>query len=44
MAKIIKPGISEQASAEADRKVKETVEGILDDIRTHGDVAVRPTS
>jgi len=44
MAKIIKPGINEQASAEADRKVKETVEDILDDIRTHGDVAVRELS
>ncbi len=44
MAKIIKPGMSEQASAEVDRKVKETVEGILDDIRKHGDVAVRELS
>ena len=44
MATIIKRGISEQASAEAEQKVKETVEGILDDIRARGDIAVRELS
>ena len=44
MAIIIKRGISEQASAEAEQKVKETVEGILDDIRARGDIAVRELS
>ena len=44
MATIIKRGISEQASAKAEQKVKETVEGILDDIRARGDIAVRELS
>ncbi len=44
MARYIKRGISEQDSQTADRKVKETVEKILQDIRTRGEVAVRELS
>jgi len=44
MVTIIKRGISEQASAEAEQKVRKTVEGILDDIRARGDIAVRELS
>ncbi len=44
MARYIKEGISEDASFAADTKVKEIVEGILNDIRTRGDDAVRDLS
>jgi len=44
MARYIKEGISEDASFAADLKVKEIVEGILDDIRNRGDQAVRDLS
>ncbi len=44
MARYIKEGISEEASFAADMKVKEIVEGILNDIRTRGDEAVRDLS
>jgi len=40
----IKEGISEEASFAADMKVKEIVEGILNDIRNRGDEAVRDLS
>lgn len=44
MARYLKEGISEEASFAADMKVKEIVEGILSDIRAHGDEAVRELS
>ncbi len=44
MARCIKEGISEDASFASDMKVKEIVEGILNDIRTRGDEAVRDLS
>ena len=44
MARFIKEGISEEASFAADLKVRQTVEGIIDDIRTGGDKAVRKFS
>jgi sulfopropanediol 3-dehydrogenase len=42
--KLIKPGISDAAAADMDAKVKSTVEGILKDIETRGDAAVRELS
>ncbi len=44
MATYLKTGISEEDSFAADQKVRSTVEGILNDIRTRGDVAVRELS
>jgi len=44
MARYIKEGISEQASFDADMKVRKVVEDILDDIRNRGDEAVRELS
>ncbi len=44
MAEIIKQGKSGDFIFAADRKVQEVVRGILDDIRTRGDVAVRELS
>ncbi len=44
MARYLKKGISEKASFDADIKVRKIVEDILDDIRTHGDQAVRELS
>ena len=44
MIKVIKPGISADAAADMDAKVKATVEGILSDIGTRGDDAVRELS
>ncbi|MEM1263797.1 MAG: histidinol dehydrogenase [Pseudomonadota bacterium] len=44
MIKIIKPGISDEAAADMDAKVKATVEKILADIGTRGDAAVRELS
>ncbi|KAA3664874.1 MAG: histidinol dehydrogenase, partial [Chloroflexi bacterium] len=44
MAKIIKPGISAEAALAADVKVQNIVAGILEDIRTRGDEAVRELS
>jgi len=44
MARYLKEGISEEASFAADMKVKEIVEGILNDIRARGDDAVRELS
>jgi sulfopropanediol 3-dehydrogenase len=42
--KVIKPGISEEAAADFDAKVKATVEATLKDIETGGDTAVRELS
>jgi len=44
MARYIKEGISEEASFDADTKVRKVVEDILDDIRARGDEAVRELS
>jgi len=44
MKKVLKEGISVEASKSADEKVKKTVEGILSDIETRGDAAVRELS
>ncbi|MCZ6453472.1 MAG: histidinol dehydrogenase, partial [Alphaproteobacteria bacterium] len=40
----LKTGIDADAADEADSKVRETVEDILDDVRHRGDVAVRELS
>jgi sulfopropanediol 3-dehydrogenase len=42
--KVIKSGISQEAAAAMDAKVKATVESTLKDIDTHGDAAVRELS
>jgi sulfopropanediol 3-dehydrogenase len=42
--KVIKSGISEEAAADMGAKVKATVEGVLKDIETRGDAAVRELS
>jgi sulfopropanediol 3-dehydrogenase len=42
--KVIKPGISAEAAADLDAKVKTTVEATLKDIETRGDAAVRELS
>lgn len=44
MIKVIKEGMSAEAAAEMDAKVRSTVEGILDDIGKRGDAAVRELS
>lgn len=44
MIKVIKEGMSAEAAAEMDAKVRSTVEGILDDIGKRGDAAVRDLS
>ncbi|MDH3266865.1 MAG: histidinol dehydrogenase, partial [Gammaproteobacteria bacterium] len=44
MINVIKPGISQEAAADMDAKVKATVETTLKDIETHGDAAVRELS
>jgi sulfopropanediol 3-dehydrogenase len=44
MAKILKPGISDEAAHAADVKVQQIVAGILEDIRLRGDDAVRELS
>ena len=44
MIKVIKSGISEEAAADFDAKVKATVEATLKDIETRGDAAVRDLS
>ena len=44
MAKILKPGISDEAAHAADVKVQQIVAGILEDIRQRGDKAVRELS
>jgi sulfopropanediol 3-dehydrogenase len=44
MAEWLKRGATSQAKADSDRKVRDTVEGILADIEAHGDAAVRELS
>jgi hypothetical protein len=44
MARYLKTGITEQARADADSKVRATVEGIIADIDKRGDAAVREYS
>jgi sulfopropanediol 3-dehydrogenase len=44
MIRYLKTGISEADAAEADKKVRATVEGILDDVAKRGDAAVRDLS
>ena len=44
MIRILKRGATEAEKTEADRKVRHTVEAILDDIGVRGDVAVRELS
>jgi sulfopropanediol 3-dehydrogenase len=44
MIRVLKKGISEAEAHEADRKVRETVERILDDVAVRGDEAVRELS
>ena len=44
MAKYLKTGVTGEAAAEADAKVRATVEAILDDIAKRGDDAVREYS
>jgi len=44
MAKFLKEGISEAESLAADAKVREVVEDILNNVRTHGEAAVRELS
>jgi len=44
LAQFIKQGISAAAADEADRRIRETVEGILADVAARGDAAVRDLS
>ncbi len=44
MIRILKRGATEAEKTEADKKVRQTVEAILDDIAARGDVAVRELS
>ena len=44
MIRTLKPGASDEAKFAADRKVRQTVEAILDDIMQRGDAAVRELS
>ena len=44
MARYLKQGKSQQERAEADRQVRETVEGILDKVEAGGDAAIREFS
>jgi sulfopropanediol 3-dehydrogenase len=44
MAEWLKRGATSEAKADSDRKVRDTVEGILADIQTRGDAAVRELS
>jgi sulfopropanediol 3-dehydrogenase len=44
MARYLKQGKSQEERAEADRKVRHTVEGILEDVASRGDAAVRDFS
>ena len=44
MATYLKRGATAEAKADRDRKVRDTVEGILADIETRGDAAVRDLS
>ena len=44
MAEYLKRGATAEAKADSDRKVRDTVEGVLSDIGTRGDAAVRELS
>src|SRR6201996_8081388 len=44
MIRVLKQGATEAEKTEADRKVRQTVEGILEDIVARGDTAVRELS
>src|ERR1700719_806370 len=44
MIRILKRGASEAEKTEADRKVRQTVEAILEDVAARGDAAVRELS
>ena len=44
MIRVLKQGATEAEKTEADRKVRQTVESILEDISTRGDAAVRELS
>lgn len=44
MIRYLKKGATEAETAEADRKVRQTVEGILEDVSRRGDAAVRELS
>jgi sulfopropanediol 3-dehydrogenase len=44
MIRVLKQGATESEKSEADRKTRQTVEGILEDIAARGDVAVRELS
>jgi sulfopropanediol 3-dehydrogenase len=44
MAKIIKAGLSQEEQSQADQNVQQTVEGILREVQTRGDAAVREYS
>jgi sulfopropanediol 3-dehydrogenase len=44
MAEWLKRGATAETKADSDRKVRDTVEGILADIQARGDVAVRELS
>src|SRR6195952_5918674 len=44
MIRVLKQGATEAEKSEADRKVRQTVESILEDISARGDAAVRELS
>src|ERR1700709_1102239 len=44
MIRVLKQGTTEAEKTEADRKVRQTVEAILEDISARGDAAVRELS
>ena len=44
MIRVLKQGATEAEKTEADRKVRQTVESILEDIAARGDAAVRELS
>src|SRR3954471_10362454 len=44
MIRVLKEGATEAEKTEADRKVRQTVEAILEDVLAHGDAAVRSLS
>ena len=44
MIRVLKQGATEAEKTEADRKVRQTVESILEDISARGDAAVRALS
>src|SRR5688500_1400513 len=44
LAQFVKQGVSAAAAEEADRRIQQTVEGILADVAARGDAAVRELS